>query len=405
MAAESGKIARSNDRGSPRRTTSARSARQRPVDPQAAVAVESARALQAWFNTPGNARALPWRDRPAGERDAYVVLVAEAMLQQTQVSRIADRLPKFLARFPTVSRLAAASQDDVLAEWSGLGYYRRARNLHAAARMVVDSHGGELPNDVESLRSLPGVGRYTAGAIASLAFDKHEPIVDGNVARVLLRLHGKKAASDDRAAQAWLWEQSTNLVRAAKRPGVVNEAIMELGATVCLPAPAAPRCERCPLASLCVARAQGTTARIPTVKSRSARKALYASTLLVRRRDGALLVEQRPGGGMWSCMWQAVTVERHDRHATAHELSVETGTRIAADTPDERFIHRTTHRDVHFEVWTGVPGRAKSPRPRRGEWVDPRRLSELALSNAQRRILFRDAGLFHELGPLSPRPR
>lgn len=362
-----------------------------------------ARALEAWFGTDGVARQLPWRDRPAGERDPYVVLVAETMLQQTQVSRIAERLPRFLSRFPTLADLAAADLDDVLAEWSGLGYYRRARSLHAAARLAVERHNGELPRGIDALRELPGVGRYTAGAIASLAFNAPAPIVDGNVSRVLLRVHGRSAASDDRSVQLWLWDQAGRIASSTDRPGLVNEAMMELGATVCLPAPAEPACERCPLAGLCRARADGTQMRIPLPKSAAKRKAVYAASVVITREDGAMLLEQRPARGMWAGMWQAITIERADRHADtgelAAELAVSVGINVRSLTRTGGFLHKTTHRDVHFEVWNAritQSGRERIAcgKPTRGEWISPARAATLALSNAQRRILFPDAGLF-----------
>lgn len=383
-------------------------AREREGAGEPAWAVDAAARLSAWFGAAGNARSLPWRDRPAGERDPYMVLVAETMLQQTQVSRIAERLPRFLSRFPTLADLAGAGEDEVLAEWSGLGYYRRARNLHAAARAMVREHGGRVPSDVEGLKSLPGVGRYTAGAVASLAYGKPEAIVDGNVARVLLRLHGRAVASDDRSVQGWLWDRAGELARAGDRPGEVNEALMELGATVCLPGPAAPACGRCPLAGACVALAEGRPAGIPLPKGRPARRAVYASAVVVVRRDGAVLMEQRPGKGMWSRMWQALTVEREDRHATAEELAGALGVVIEDREPAGRFTHRTTHRDVAFEVWTGRAGRGG---PARGAWADVAALSGLALSNAQRRVLSLAGAMGGSVGDgagpglFSPRPR
>jgi A/G-specific adenine glycosylase len=214
----------------------------------------------AWFDR--SARDLPWRvgDPITGVRDPYHVLVSEVMLQQTQVARVIEKFAAFLARFPTVRALAAASEDDVLAAWTGLGYYRRARLLHACAKRIVERHAGQIPAEIAALRELPGIGAYTAGAIASLAFAKPEPLVDTNVSRVLLRIAGKQLAVSDKAASAWAWEQARDLVhvaaeargtpllRARNRPGAWNEALMELGATVCtLPT---PRCVLCSVQSL-----------------------------------------------------------------------------------------------------------------------------------------------------------
>lgn len=345
-----------------------------------------ATALSDWLAT--KARALPWRDRPAGERDGYAVLVSEAMLQQTQVSRVAERFGAFLARFPTVEALAAAGVDDVLAEWSGMGYYRRARNLHAAAQAIVREHGGMLPRDVGALRELPGVGRYTAGAIASLAFNVAAPIVDGNVARVLLRVRGKAFAADSREGTAWLWRKAEALAAASERPGVVNEAIMELGATVCLPSPATPLCGECPLRASCVARKEGRQAEIPPVRVRGGKKALYCGAVVVERERGGraeLLVEQRPGTGLWAGMWQAPTVEDGERPPTRDAVAAAVGLAGKSLAPDAAFEHQTTHRRVVFEVWRAAAGTEFVAA--RGLWMGLEDLSRVALGTPQRRML------------------
>jgi A/G-specific adenine glycosylase len=168
-------------------------------------------------------------------------LVSELMLQQTQVSRVVERFANFMARFPTVRSLADAPEQEVLAAWQGLGYYRRARFLHRAAQAIRDMHGAEVPDNVAALAALPGVGRYTAGAIASIVFGQAAAIVDGNVLRVLSRLADHETRMGDPAAERWAWRESTRLVQVASAPGVTNEALMELGATVCTPA--APRCD------------------------------------------------------------------------------------------------------------------------------------------------------------------
>ena len=208
--------------------------------------------LERWFA--GAARDLPWRRR----RNGWTSLVSEALLQQTQVARVAERFPEFMRLFPTPKAMALAGEAAVLRAWRGLGYYRRARSLHAAAVAVVERHGGRVPSDARRLRELPGVGRYTAGAVASIAFGKAEAIVDGNVMRVLARLADRRASTVDPAGQAWCWSQAERLAVAARRPGVTNEALMELGATVCTPAN--PRCDACPLARLCRSRSAGTQA-------------------------------------------------------------------------------------------------------------------------------------------------
>ncbi|MFM7260071.1 MAG: A/G-specific adenine glycosylase, partial [bacterium] len=265
--------------------------------------------LTAWFRK--SARELPWRQR----RDGYRALVSELMLQQTQVSRVVEKFEPFVRRFPTPAALAAAAEDEVLAAWQGLGYYRRARLLHAAAKAVVERHGGRVPEDPQALRALPGVGRYTAGAVSSIVFGAREPIVDGNVTRVFQRLEARRGSASDGDVQAWAWERADAFVAAAREPGVANEALMELGATVCTPA--APRCGACPLRAQCAAFAAGRMDEIPAPKKRVARKDLVFVTACVRRTDGAVLLEQRPTGGrsggapsgLWAGLWQPPAVE------------------------------------------------------------------------------------------------
>lgn len=337
-----------------------------------------AAALAGWFSA--SARSFPWRaGGPAGGRNPYVVLVSELMLQQTQAARVAERLPGFLARFPTPAALAAAPEQAVLAAWAGLGYYRRARLLHAAARAVVDEHGGSLPADAATLRELPGVGEYTAGAIASIAFGLTEPAVDGNVTRVILRLEGCDLVPTTRAARALVRERATALVRAAAAPGVHTEAMMELGATLC--APRTPRCEACPVAAACVARATGRTATIPVVAPRRAPVDLFAAAVVCRSGDGRWLVEQRASRGLWAGMWQVPTVERLDRPPTADEAARHAGARSAR--VGVAFVHQTTHRTVRFTVYTGVGGRAGAGRA----WRTREEVEALPMGVAQRRVL------------------
>lgn len=343
--------------------------------------------LEVWLRK--SARDLPWRGGPAGQRDPYLVLVSEAMLQQTQVSRVVERFPRFVERFPTVEALASAEGHDVLAEWSGMGYYRRARNLHAAARMIVAEFGGRVPREVTELRRLPGVGRYTAGAVASIAHGVAAPIVDGNVARVLLRIHGRDAASDDKAVQVWLWKQAEAMVGAAESPGAVNEALMELGATVCTPPPTMPRCDRCPVRAACEANRQGRQGDIPRAKVRARQKVMYCGVAVVLREDGHLLVEQRPANGMWAGMWQAPSLESMEAAPTAGELGAAVGVTPRSLRPEASFEHQTTHRRVLFNVWrTEV---AADFAAKRGLWMKTERVAGLPLSNAQRRILLENA--------------
>lgn len=347
-----------------------------------------ATSLVKWFGE--NSRDLPWRgiDRKLGRRDAYRSLVSEAMLQQTQVSRVIEKYAAFIGRFPTVRHLSRADEQTVLAAWSGLGYYRRARNLHLAAKKIVEEFAGEVPRDVASLRRLPGVGRYTAGAIASMVYGDAEPLVDGNVRRVLLRVEGREVKETDRAREAWVWSRAARLVEATSDPGAMNEALMELGATVCTPAN--PRCGECPLARLCIARREGAQDRIPRPSKQAVRRDVFHSVVLIRSR-GRVLVEQRPASGLWASMWQAVTIEREDRAATRAEIV--RSFRLTAAAVAETFDHMTSHRRVRFEVWEGseersqVTGDRSPAKTKSGVWVAVKRLGELPMSNAQRRIL------------------
>lgn len=345
--------------------------------------------LAAWFDA--EARDLPWRRPPARRspggprRDPYRALVSEFMLQQTQVSRVIERFGPFLARFPSARALAAASEREVLAAWSGMGYYRRARLLHRAAKEIVARFGGRVPREAEELRSLPGVGRYTAGAIASLVFERPEPIVDGNVQRVLMRLDGIDADPGANDTLDGVWARAAALASRAHRAGVVaafNEGLMELGAVICTPR--SPRCGGCPLASRCLARATGRQGLIPRPKPRPERALRRHDVIVVADSRRGVLVERRPSRGLWANMWQAITIESDGRHApSSKELAAATGVEALREV--ERFEAALTHRRILFVVWRG---RLKPRgRPIRGEFVPPGAMADLPMSNPQRRVL------------------
>lgn len=348
---------------------------------------ELVRRIARWFGAA--ARPLPWRTSP---RDPYRSLVSELMLQQTQVSRVLEKFGAFVARFPTLRELAQADERDVLAAWSGLGYYRRARFLHAAARAIVEHHGGRVPQELGTLMALPGLGRYTAGAIASIVFERAAPIVDGNVARVLLRISAKSMATDK--GMSWAWTQAERLATLAHGLGVVasfNEGLMELGAMTCTPG--TPRCGSCPVADLCAARAQGKQGSIPKPKAKAAQKKLVCEVVVVSDGRGRLLVERRglrgKSGGMWGGLWQAPTHE-HSGDATVRGLAgllALPGVRVGKPTLE--FGHITTHRRVMFRVRRLKVSNAEkflSPERER-RWATREEVAELALSNPQRRIL------------------
>lgn len=256
-----------------------------------------AEALLTWMAAAR--RNLPWRRR----RDAYAVWVSEVMLQQTQVTTVIPYFERWLARYPDISSLAAAPLDDVLVLWEGLGYYARARNLHRAAQIVVASHDGRIPPDRGALLALPGVGRYTAGAILSLAFGLPEPVLDGNVRRVLCRLYDIAEDPHRPAVAARLWGEARALVDAtpAGRAGDLNEALMELGALVCTPR--APRCTACPLQATCRAHAAGTQQQRPARRARPRIPHHLAAAAVISDRSGRILIVRRRDEGLLGGLW------------------------------------------------------------------------------------------------------
>jgi A/G-specific adenine glycosylase len=253
-----------------------------------------ARRLIAWQRRHGR-HGLPWQ----GTRDPYRIWVSEIMLQQTQVAAVIPYYRRFLASFPTVQALAAASPDEVLAHWSGLGYYSRARNLHETARIVVREHGGRLPADRASLLALPGIGRSTAAAISVFASGARYAILDGNVKRVLARYLGVEGYPGDKRVEEELWRRAEELL---PRRGIetYTQGLMDLGAGVCVRGK--PRCEACPVRSGCEAHLRGLTARLPAPRPK---KVLPHRTtvMLVLRRAGEVLLEKRPAAGVWGGLW------------------------------------------------------------------------------------------------------
>ena len=339
-----------------------------------------ARALERWFKSA--ARELPWRSARSG----YHALVSEAMLQQTQVSRVIDSFDRFIKRFPTVIDLAEADEQDVLALWQGLGYYRRARHLHAAAQMIRDEYDGVVPDDAVELLKLPGVGRYTAGAIASIVYGKRVPIVDGNVARVLARVNRYPGRPGERAFDAWCWDRADEMVKASRDPGVLNEAMMELGATVCTKHGAS--CEGCPIARHCQAASVGDAADFPTPKAPPVRRQVHHHALVVVRSidgDGGreILLQQRPEKGLWSRMWQPPTLE-HDSPIPLEQLANEWSIPGNAVTRRFEFDHRTSHRDVRFHVHVADIDTGSFPG---GVWHSTRQLGQVPMANPHLRMI------------------
>ncbi len=255
-------------------------------------------ALVSWYEI--EARDLPWRRT----RDPYRILVSEVMLQQTRVETVIERYERFLRVFPDLGSLAAASENDVLAEWSGLGYYRRARNLHRLARRVIADGSDRLPEDVDALRALPGIGDYTAAAVASIAFDRPHLSIDGNVGRVLCRVLDVRDGHNRAAVRRHMRRACAPALR-AHAPGEVNQALMELGARLCTPR--APRCDACPLGDACVAAAEQTQELLPVRTQRKVRAVEEGAAVIERDGHFLLLRGQRPGA--LSDMWEFPTLD------------------------------------------------------------------------------------------------
>ncbi len=305
------------------------------------------RRLLAWYDS--HARDLPWRKN----RDPYRIWLSEIMLQQTRVAAVLEHYRIFLTRFPTVQKLAAARETSVLAAWSGLGYYRRARMLHAAAKAVVKEHGGQFPTNSATLRELPGVGRYTAAAIASIAYDEPTAVVDGNVERVLARLSGQGLTGEA------TWQVAEGLLDRA-RPGDFNQAMMELGATVCLPRE--PKCLVCPVCDFCATRGE-----LPRAKPPARQKKLEIRFGLARRDAHVFLIQRKPDESVMPGMW---------------ELPRFSGQRTAV--PLLQLRHSITVTDYAVRVME-LP----SPDEQEGRWIAASRLPSLPLTGLARKILRR----------------
>jgi len=300
------------------------------------------RALTRWYRA--NHRVLPWRAAPGERADPYHVLVSEAMLQQTQVATVIDYFNRFVERFPTVETLASAEEQAVLRLWQGLGYYRRARHLHATAKRIVSDFGGQVPGTVEQLLQLPGVGRYTAGAVASIAFDRPAPIVDGNVSRVVSRLMRVEEAVDSPTGQRMIWDWAERLLP-GRGVGDFNQAMMELGAVVCTPRN--PGCLTCPVRRHCRAAEAGVAESLPIKAGKAKQKRVTHQVIAIERR-GKWLFEQRGSDGLWAGMWQMPTHEAEGDAIAA--IAERTGLALGDAVEVERFSHQTTHRKITFVV-------------------------------------------------------
>lgn len=341
--------------------------------------------LLLWYMA--NRRDLPWRRT----RDPYAIWISEVMLQQTTVSTVTPRWHRFLVRFPDVAALAAAPESDVLAEWSGLGYYSRARNLHAAARRIVEQHHGVMPAKFETLLTLPGMGRYTAAAVASIAFQQPVALVDANVERVLARLEALAVDPRSTAGKRSLWEIAQRDLN-HERPGDWNQALMELGATVCLPRE--PRCDQCPLAMQCRARELGDPHAYPRKAPKPPMQSVGEAAAVILDAD-RVLVLQRPPRGSFAGMWEVprTTIAAGESPADAATRALEQSTGMLA-TPIRTLTtinHTVMRQRINLSVLLLQPESIGEPtmHPDHAQaigWLHPSDWLQRPISTSQRKI-------------------
>jgi A/G-specific adenine glycosylase len=342
--------------------------------------------LRRWFDRAR--RDLPWRRT----RDPYAVWLSEIMLQQTQVATVVDYFHRFTAAFPTVADLASAPESEVLRLWEGLGYYRRARQLHRAAAAIVECHGGVFPDEPADVRNLPGIGRYTAGAILSIAFDRPEPILEANTIRVLSRLSAYRGDPHGKAGQDHLWAWAAALVP-SDEPGLFNQALMELGALVCTPR--SPACGKCPVAALCPTRRLGLQGEIPRPKAKPNFEDVREGALFIVHRDGRrLLVVQRDDGGRWAGLWDfpRYTLGGESSGSVPQALAQHVKKSLGLDVAVGEAVHRLKYGVTRFRITLDtydarcLGGRLKPSGFAGARWIRPDELTELPLNVSARKL-------------------
>jgi A/G-specific adenine glycosylase len=339
------------------------------------------RRLLAWFDR--HRRDLPWRR----DRDPYRIWVSEVMLQQTQVATVVPYFHRFLQAFPTLSALAAADEQDVLRLWEGLGYYRRARDLHRSARRLAVEHAGAVPDDPGLLATLPGMGRYTVGAVLSQAYDRRLPILEANSRRVLCRLLAEQEDPASGPARNRLWQAAEALLPRS-RVGDFNQALMELGALVCT---AVPACAACPVAALCRARKLGVQDRLPVKGPPAVVEEVPEAAVVVRRKTQVLVV-QRPGSGRWAGLWEfphgPLEGKESPEEAAARLLPRLTGVRAELGAELETVRHGVTRFRITLVCFEARyrGGTFRSDFYRQGVWAEPAELAGYPFSVPQRRL-------------------
>ncbi|HTC43487.1 MAG TPA: A/G-specific adenine glycosylase [Steroidobacteraceae bacterium] len=350
----------------------------RPPNPPLTPARQFAQALVRWHAIHGR-HDLPWQQ----DRTPYRVWVSEIMLQQTQVATVIGYFERFVARFPTPAALAAASVDEVLHLWTGLGYYARGRNLHRAAIRIRDAFDGEFPTRFDDVESLPGIGRSTAGAILALSRDQHFAIMDGNVRRVLSRWFGIEGDPADRATTNLLWQRAEECTP-QDQVAIYTQAIMDMGATLCTRRN--PLCMHCPVAEGCVARQSGRQHELPTPKSpKAARRTRHTHMVLALRPDGSVFLRQRPPAGIWGGLWTAPSFDSADE---ARGFAAANLGREPIELPAVE--HAFTHFDLTITPWlVRCPGLSAVMDAPDGLWYNARRPARVGLPAPMKSLLER----------------
>lgn len=343
-----------------------------PMAPPLSPFVKLRQTLLRWYAR--HKRDLPWRHT----RDPYKIWVSEIMLQQTQVATVIPYYERWLKAFPTLSSLARAPLSKALELWAGLGYYRRVRMFHQAVRHLLENAKGIIPETSKALKELPGIGRYTAGAIASIAFGEKTPVLDGNVMRILTRIFAIPQSIDKPATLEKLWSLSADLLPATN-PGNLNQALMELGATVCYPS--APQCPRCPVRSLCAAHKKGEELSYPVRSAEERYKKLRMSALVLKNSQGEVWLEQQPEQGRWGGLWMFPFWE--NKNALLEEIK-------SLNLKPVYFLtvpHAFTKYRIQLRVYTATCEKNSETKRPRGKWFPIKKLVRIACPSPHKKIV------------------